>query len=99
MSEMTPDELGKVYADAFDLCGLSDKECVDAALLAVARYVAQKQRDMEPTMGQWDDFCAVHSVPFSKFEEAYKAMQRAAPLVTGPQGGSDSPTVREDAKP
>ena len=28
----------------------------------------------EPTMGQWDDFCKVHSVPFDEFERAYKAM-------------------------
>ncbi len=29
----------------------------------------------------------------------YLAMQRPAHLVTGPQGGSDSLAVREDAKP
>ena len=28
----------------------------------------------EPTMGQWDDFCAVLPVPFNKFIEAYKAI-------------------------
>jgi hypothetical protein len=33
----------------------------------------------EPTMGQWDDFCAVHHVPFDKFIVAYKAMLAAAP--------------------
>jgi hypothetical protein len=33
----------------------------------------------EPTMGQWDDFCAVHHVPFDKFIVAYKAMLSAAP--------------------
>ncbi len=27
-----------------------------------------------PTMGMWDDFSAVHSVPFDEFMEAYKAM-------------------------
>jgi Lar family restriction alleviation protein len=32
----------------------------------------------EPTMGQWDDFCAVHHVPFDKFIVAYKAMLAAA---------------------
>ena len=33
----------------------------------------------EPTMGQWDDFCKVHSVPFDEFERAYKAMMKDAP--------------------
>lgn len=27
-----------------------------------------------PTMGMWDDFCAVHKVPFDAFEKACKAM-------------------------
>lgn len=27
-----------------------------------------------PTMGQWDDFCAVFPVPFDQFEKAYAAM-------------------------
>ncbi len=31
----------------------------------------------EPTMGQWDDFCAVFPVPFDKFQLAYKAMLAA----------------------
>ena len=34
---------------------------------------------VEPTMGQWDDFCKVHSVPFDVFERAYKAMMKDAP--------------------
>lgn len=32
-------------------------------------------------MGQWDDFCAVHKVPFEKFILAYKAMLQSAPDV------------------
>jgi hypothetical protein len=38
----------------------------------------------EPTMGHWDDFCAVHHVPFDKFIVAYKAM-----LAAAPSGGRD----------
>jgi hypothetical protein len=34
---------------------------------------------VEPTMGQWDDFCAVHHVPFDTFIKAYKAMLASAP--------------------
>ena len=33
---------------------------------------------VEPTMGQWDDFCAVFPVPFDKFIEAYKAALAAS---------------------
>jgi len=33
----------------------------------------------EPTMGMWDDFCAVHRVPFDDFMRAYAAMLAAAP--------------------
>jgi hypothetical protein len=32
---------------------------------------------MEPTMGQWDDFCAVFPVPFDEFMKAYRAMRSA----------------------
>ena len=37
----------------------------------------------EPTMGMWDDFCAVHPVHFDLFIAAYKAM-RAAHLASSP---------------
>jgi hypothetical protein len=36
---------------------------------------------VEPTMGMFDDFCAVFRVPFDKFLEAYKAMLAAAPAA------------------
>ena len=34
---------------------------------------------VEPTMGQWDDFCTVHSVRVDLFLAAYKAMMKNAP--------------------
>jgi hypothetical protein len=33
----------------------------------------------EPTMGMWDDFCAVYEVPFDTFIVAYKAMLAGLP--------------------
>lgn len=56
-----------------------------AGRLAVARYSAEKQRGMEPTMGMYDEFNrAVQSngseLPFGGFPKAYRAMQSAAPL-------------------
>ena len=39
---------------------------------------------VDPTMGMYDDFCAVFPYPFGHFQEAYKAMLAAAPQ---PKGG------------
>lgn len=49
---------------------------------------ANKVVPLEPTMGQWDDFCAVHHVPFDKFIAAYKAMLAGPELAAAPQAVS-----------
>jgi hypothetical protein len=56
--------------DILDTAINAERDLSDARTVRVPR---------EPTMGQWDDFCAVHHVPFDKFIVAYKAMLSAAP--------------------
>ena len=37
-----------------------------------------KRVPVEPTMGMWDDFCAVHPISFAQFCGAYKSMIESA---------------------
>lgn len=79
--KITAEELRKVYAEAeaaFESANLGASG-IDAGLLAVARFVAQRQRDQEPTskmelaaavLDQDENLCAI-----------YRAMQSVAPLV------------------
>ena len=59
-------------------------DAADASLVSARAEIAALKRPgyvsvpVEPTMGQWDDFCAVFPVPFDKFIEAYKAMLAAS---------------------
>ncbi len=77
--KITAEELRKVYADAesafenenFGASG------IDAALLAVARYVAERQRGMEPTKEMAD----VVEDDEADLYVIYRAMQSVAPLV------------------
>lgn len=76
--KITAEELRKVYGEAVHSAH-GTQGLHSTGLLAVARYVAQRQRDQEPTpemelaaavLDQDDNLCAV-----------YRAMQSVAPLV------------------
>lgn len=100
---MTADALRRVYEQGWITRESAEQfngyECHDAALLAVARHVAQAQRDMEPTReminagGDQDIYYETethYTICIGHYAEyIYRAMQRAAPLVTDPEGGSD----------
>jgi hypothetical protein len=62
--------IGKPYADA----DLDYQQAVREFDAALAASFGPNALPAEPTMGMWDDFCAVHGVPFDDFIRAYKNM-------------------------
>ena len=91
---ITAEELRKVYEDEYErVLGNTPQRWIEAeekALLAVARFVAEKQRAVEPTMEMvfaGGDAVAAIGVGGLQHEQrayaiaAYRAMQSVAPLV------------------
>lgn len=83
--KLTLEELRKVYveaAGAFEAANLGASG-IDAGLLAVARYVAERQRAVEPTEEMMRvGHIAAHSEDNDDgFGYVYRAMSAVAPLV------------------
>ena len=51
-----------------------DRDGPDVAIKSSIYAGIEEALKLEPTMGQWDDFCAVFPVPFDEFMKAYRAM-------------------------
>lgn len=90
MADLSDEALRKVYDDAamnaYAVTGF-DYQADKAGIRAVAEYAARAQRDMEPTEGMLSDgshaaFGNRAASGKSALRDAYRAMQRAAPLVT-----------------
>lgn len=95
--KITAEELRKVYEETFEgaiVAQESQAAAFDAALLAVARYVAERQRGMEPTETMWLHGCTAVQEIYRKeggwcglkaaqdqVASTYRAMQSVAPLV------------------
>lgn len=87
--KLTIEELRKVYDAGSTGCPLAEISAMhDAAILALARFVAERQRAVEPTEEM--EIEAVKS-GCNKIDAycAYRAMSAVAPLVV-----PDVPTVR-----
>ena len=85
---ISDEELLAVYRKTVDAAIASKIETVDGAVVtglrAVAALGAQRQRDMEPTE---EMISAGYDAGCSK-ERIFRAMQRAAPLVTDREDGN-----------